>query len=278
MTIETEQYFRLLNEETKEQTYELKFNNVDSNRIVPIEVTGWVIRGLHRWVKSYNEKIIPNMGDDPRAEELKSYIRNLDYIASGLAPENKTTNGESFVRASNSFLRPNKVLTHNQALFTLLGLNVVELDYSLAELPTLNGTCPIGKNLLLENNLWSTPQNFELKSCAYFDKVTITSENLIKFATEDNNFFSDNWKKNELFKDAKALVPLSSAKTRPSTDYKRILVNELYEECVALSEAKNWTKESRANWIATEMRKRPEIESKFELEEINIYRNYLKGK
>jgi hypothetical protein len=259
--------------------YELRFHEVDINRVVSKEVTGSVIWNIDRWLKSYKEKILPNLShiekESLKYKELSEYIGDLEYKRGALIPENKSIEGESHIKQNYSLLKSNKVLTHNQALFTLLGLNAIELDWSLSELQDFNSTRPIGKNKILEHILWDTPQNFELKSCAYFDNGLITSENLIKFATQDNNFFSNNWRKNKFFEYTKDVVSERPENTRQLTEDKKILVNELDIECK--SKNKNWSKEARASWIAQQMKERPEIDSKLELTEENIYRNYLKS-
>jgi len=258
--------------------YELRFHKVDVNRVVDKSITGFVIYDIDRWIKSYNEKILPNFSyineDAPKNKALKAYIRSLEHNRGALIPENISSMAvESYIKRNYSLLKPNKVLTYNQALFTILGLNIVELDYSLRELPVLNGARPEGSNKILENAFWGTPQNFELKSCAYFDNGLITSEDLIKFATEDNDFFSDNWRKNKFFEYTKDVVSERPENTRQLTEDKKILVNELDIECK--SKHKNWNKEARASWIAQQMKERPEIDSKLELSERNILRNYL---
>jgi len=257
--------------------YELLFHEVDINRVVPKEVTGDVMYSLYKWLKSYKEKIIPNLSyieeESLKYKELSEYIGNLESKRVALIPENRSIRGDSPIKQNYSLLRPNKVLTHNQALFTLLGLNTIELDWSLSELQDLNSTRPMGKNKILEHILWDTPQNFELKSCAYFDNGLITSEDLIKFATQDNSFFSNNWQKNKFFEYTKDVVSERPENTRQLTEDKKILVNELDIECK--SKHKNWNKEARASWIAQQMKERPKIDSKLELSEGNIYRNYL---
>jgi hypothetical protein len=265
--------------------YELRFHEVDINRVVSKEVTGSVIWNIDRWLKSYKENILPNLSyineDSPKNKALKTYIDNLKWMRESLIPENTSSVGmESTVRRNYSFLKPNKVLTYNQALFTLLGLNAITLDndHYLVRLQTLNGINPVYQSeyhLILEGILWGTPQNFELKSCAYFSNGVITSEDLIKFATEDNDFFSDNWRKNKFFEYTKDVVSERPENTRQLTEDKKILVNELDIECK--SKYKNWSKEARASWIAQQMKERPEIDSKLELTEENIYRNYLKS-
>ena len=258
--------------------YELRFHEVAINRVVSKEVTGSVIWNIDRWLKSYKGKILPNLShiekESLKYKELSEYIRDLEYKRGALIPENRSIEGESLTKQNYSLLKSNKVLTHNQALFTLLGLNTIELDWSLSELQDLNSTRPMGENKILEHVLWDTPQNFELKSCAYFDNGLITSEKLIKFATQDNNFFSYNWQKNKHLKDANDVSELPKNTKSPLTKSKERLVNELDIEC--RSKNPNWGIGARASWIGQQMKERPEIDSKLELSAKNIERHYFK--
>ena len=254
--------------------YELRFHEVDINRVVSKEVTGSVIWNIDRWLKSYKGKILPNLShiekESLKYKELSEYIRDLEYKRGALIPENRSIEGESLTKQNYSLLKSNKVLTHNQALFTLLGLNAIELDWSLSELQDFNSTRPIGKNKILEHVLWDTPQNFELKSCAYFDNGLITSENLIKFATQDNNFFSNNWQKNKYLKDTKDVSELSRNK-KLSTINQEVLVNELQEECRLKNP--NLLKKQIAHCVKTQLKERHGITH---LSEGAILRWYLK--
>ena len=251
--------------------YELRFHEVDINRVVLMEVTGSVIWIIDGWLKSYKEKILPALEkESTKYKELNDYIQDFRYKREALIPENSLVFGVSHVRQNYSFLRPNKVLTHNQALFTLLGLNAIELDWSLFKLQNLNSTRPLGENKLLEHLLWETPQNFELKSCVYFNNGLITSENLIKFATEDNNFFSDNWQKNKHLKDANDISKQPRNKTE-ATINQEVLVNELHDEC----RLKNpiFLKKQIAHCVKTQLKERHGITH---LSEGAILRWYLK--
>jgi len=266
--------WEVVDEDTNELLYKLRFDNVDINRVVHMKTTTMVMYSLHKWIKSYNEKILPNLSyieeSGKKNTELKSYVRNLEYISTGLIPENSSIQGVSFVKQNYSYLKPNKVLTHNQALFTLLGLNTVELDFSLAELPTLNDVRPAGNNKILENILWETYQNFELKSCAYFDNGKITSENLIKFATEDNDFFSSNWEQNKLLKKVKSVLKGSQNKRQKTID-QEVLISELIHECSANEKHKKWKKGAIASWVSEKLLKEHQIA----LSEDTILRHYM---
>jgi hypothetical protein len=248
--------------------YELRFHKVDVNRVVDKSITGFVIYNIDRTIKSYKETILPRLSyinkDAPKNKALKASIDNLEWVRSSLIPENTSVVVmESTVKRNYSLLKPNKVLTYNQALFTLLGLNVITLDNDLflVKLQTLNGIRPVYQeepNLLIDGILWDTPQNFELKSCAYFNNGLITSEGLIKFATQDNHFFSDNWRKNKFLEDAKDVLERPRNK-RQSTIDKEILIIELLQECESIKENKGWKKGSKASWVSEQLLKRHKI-------------------
>jgi hypothetical protein len=197
-------------------------------------------------------------------------------VRSFLIPENISTVGkETTVKRNYSLLKPNKVLTHNQALFLLLGLNALELDNNnfLAKLRILNGIRPVYEeepDYILEDILWDTPQNFELKSCAYFDNGLITSEHLIEFASEDNNFFSDNWKKNKHLKDANDVSKQPRNKTE-ATINQEALIDELHDKCRLKNPS--YLKKEIAYWVKTQLKERHGITH---LTEAAIIRWYLK--
>jgi hypothetical protein len=129
---------------------------------------------------------------------------------------------------------------------------------------------PKGDHTILEGILWQTSRNFELRSCAYFDNGKITSENLIKFATEDNNFFSVNWKGNKHLQEAKDVSKLPKNE-REATKAKRAMVEALVQECKSIEKHQRWNKGAIASWVSEKLLEQYEIN----LSENAISRHYM---
>ena len=91
---------------------------------------------------------------------------------------------QHFVKQNYKLLEPNKLLTYNEALFLLLGLNAIALGKEIKDFPVLDGDIP---NEPIERVFCETPQNQALKTSAFFKDGKITSENLVKLA-EENGF------------------------------------------------------------------------------------------
>jgi len=259
--------------------YELLFNKVDINRVVPKEITGYVIEDIMRQVDFFNENTLPRLLEknglnDSSYITLKAYIDSLGWLCrNGLIPESRA-NKDATVRRNYSLLRPNKVLTHNQALFTLLGLNTLRLDESLHRMETLNSSRPKGQHMglsLLEDAIWDTPQNFELRSCSYFENGKITSEKLEIFATKDNDFFSNNWKMNKHLQEVND-VSILTQNHRPTTIKKKQCIKELLEELDSNDANKALQKKQKAYWLKKQLEERFGIKDTEE----NLKRHYIR--
>jgi hypothetical protein len=190
MTIKKDWKFERRNIETKEITCEVLFRIVDDNRKVSVETTGLIICEIKKWIQGYNEKIIPNLDKDNKKcyQTTKDFVNKWEYRLSGLIAENQPITGHSFseqyyVKQNYKLLEPNQLLTYNQALFLLLGLNAIELDHSLRDFPVLDGARPSGDFNTFNFIFWDTPQNQALKTTAYINNGKITSEDLLKIAT-----------------------------------------------------------------------------------------------
>jgi hypothetical protein len=253
-------------ENTLDNEERILFFNVDKNRVVPKEVTSHVVLEVLKQVSFYSENTLPCIKDsnpnDSRYMTMKAYIDNLRWLCrNGLIPESRA-NENTTVRRNYSFLRPNKVLTHNQALFTLLGLNTLRLDQSLHGMETLNSSKPKGQHMglsLLEDAIWDTPQNFELRSCSYFENGKITSEKLEIFATKDNIFFSDNWKMNKHLQEVNGGSILTQ-NYRPKTEKKKKCIEVLEEEWNYNDNNKGSMKKEKVYWVKEQLKERHGIE------------------
>jgi len=150
---------------------------------IDINITDKVISEIKKWIKVYNDNLIPKLDDrTDKSQQIKNYINNWERTVESLVITSKNR------ERNNKFLKTGNLLTHNQALFLLLGLNALELDYSLANITTLNGAKPKG---IIETILWETPQNQALKISNFVVNGKITSENLLIFADE-NDFLAKN--------------------------------------------------------------------------------------
>lgn len=157
------------------------FNCIADDRKVDINTTGDIVCRIKRWIDFFSK----NKGEYFQKWDkiFKSHL-----IADGINP--RIENGQHYVKLNYQLLDKGKLLTHNQALFLLLGLNAYELGKGIKEkdLASLNyaeepTAAPI------ESLLWNTLQNQALLTSSYFrGDGKITSENLNKLA-KDNNFF-----------------------------------------------------------------------------------------
>ncbi|SFV79716.1 hypothetical protein MNB_SUP05-11-302 [hydrothermal vent metagenome] len=221
-----------------DETIEIKFQHSeqDHNRLVHFYETGWLIVRITNWVKLYQESIIPNFEqvelptnkNVARLDEMKAYVSAWDDRLPKLIPENNTlieVHDLYFVYKNYILLEPNKALTYNQALFILLGLNAHELDFSCIDLPVLDDR-PTGELSIIENVLWNTTQNQELRQSAYVQNGKITSENLQKLAETNDFFQKDTW----AFQD---LNQLDKLKAKPRKESKKKLSNRKIIETIA---------------------------------------------
>ena len=192
MIIEKDWFFQLRDKDTKEITCKVLFRTVDNSRKVDINTTGLLICEIKRWIKIYEEIMIPNFNkNDNKYREIIDSVSYWKVYKDYLIPENRTPfkddfTKQHFVKLNYKLLEPNKLLTYNQALFLLLGLDSTELDHSMRDFPVLDGARPID---VFEFIFWNTEQNQILKTSSYLQNNKITSEDLIKLADE-NNFFT----------------------------------------------------------------------------------------
>ncbi len=223
MTIKKDWYFRLVQGKTRtvnskgenklidttnKITCEVLFRFINDNRKVNVNTTGIIICKIKERLKAYRERIIPNILEptNPKLEEEKNriyrdtitWVNKWEDWKNALIPENRGTIGGvnldldcfHFVKLNDELLNPNKLLTHNQALFLLLGLNAIALENELADFPTFTDTRPKGRYAQFDFIFWDTPQNKALQQSAFFrDDGKITSENLLKLA-EEYGFFT----------------------------------------------------------------------------------------
>jgi len=158
--------------------YEHLFEYVDDNRKVDINTTGAFICKIKKWLNFFSKN---------KSKYLQDWNNYFKYhlIADGINPH--IDEGQYYVKQNYQLLKPNRILTYNQALFLLLGLNAHELGRAIKDFPVLNGDEPIAKPFELE--FWRTKQNQELKQSSFIVDGKITSENLKELA-DDNGFFT----------------------------------------------------------------------------------------
>ena len=158
--------------------YEYLFEYVDDNRKVDINTTGAFICKIKKWLNFFSKN---------KSKYLQDWNNYFKYhlIADGINPH--IDEGQYYVKQNYQLLKPNRILTYNQALFLLLGLNAHELGRAIKDFPVLNGDEPIAKPFELE--FWRTKQNQELKQSSFIVDGKITSENLKELA-DDNGFFT----------------------------------------------------------------------------------------
>lgn len=202
-----------LSDATNEVLDKIYFRVIDDNRKVNVGTTALLIYEINKWLKSYKEKIIPNILEptNPSLEKEKNkiyrdtiaWVEKWEHWKEALIPENRGVIGGvdlevdrfHFVKLNDKLLDPNKSLTYNQALFLLLGLNTIALDNELADFPeyaTFTGTRPTGRYSQFDFIFWDTPQNQALRTSAFVVDGKITSEKLKKLA-DDNDFFTNQY-------------------------------------------------------------------------------------
>jgi hypothetical protein len=178
----------------------IRVKHVEDDRLVSMEYTAYLVTKIKFWIMTYENILIPETKNLDKLIKLEDHLSRWKKITNKLIPEitreHPRISREYFVYKNYMLLEPNKALTYNQALFILLGLNAHELDYSCYDLPVLdvkprpsaNHTLAYGS---IEDILWATHENQELKQSAYVQNGKITSENLKKLA-KVNGFFNDN--------------------------------------------------------------------------------------
>jgi len=191
MIIEKDWFFKLRDKKTNKTTCRVLFRVVDSNRKVNINTTGILVCEIKRWIKIYKEKIIPGLDKNQKKyKETKDNVSYWDIYKDYLIPENRSPYKEDFtkqhfVKLNYKLLEPDKLLTYNQGLFLLLGLDSTELDHSMRDFPVLDGARPANA---FEFIFWNTEQNQMLKTSNYVKNRKITSKDLIKLADKYDFF------------------------------------------------------------------------------------------
>jgi len=191
-------------------TCEVVFRTLNTDRKVNYNTTGLIICEIKRWIKIYTKDVPPDTEKTtylPNSKKAKEYIDKWIHWESALIPENSAINEigfavdftkQHFVRLNDKLLEPNKLLSYNQALFLLLGLNAIELGKQIRNFPLLDGDKP---NEPIEGFFWETLQNHALKSSPFVVNGKITSEDLITLA-ETNGFFRKPLQNRNIPKDA----------------------------------------------------------------------------
>jgi hypothetical protein len=199
MIIKKDWYLRLTNKRTN-KICKVLIRVIDDSRKVNIETTGSLICEIKDWIKVYSKKIPSDTQEQQHfqnQEYAKKYLNKWEYWLYFLIPENRATTEDELsndytkqqiVQLNYKLLDSNKLLTYNQALFLLLGLNAVELGNNITNFPSLDGEMPRITRNPIEYYFWSTKQNQELKTSAYVQNGKITSEDLEKLANEYNFF------------------------------------------------------------------------------------------
>jgi len=158
-----------------------KFECVDTNRKVDIDITGEVVCKIKHWIDFFSKN---------KGEYFQKWdkIFRFHLIADGINPH--IENGQHYVKLNYQFLNDKKLLTHNKALFLLLGLDAYELGRGIKERDLQPLNCEEDPTLPIESTLWNTAQNQALLTSSYFrDDGKITSKKLKKLAN-DYGFFT----------------------------------------------------------------------------------------
>jgi len=199
MIIKNNYELELINKRTG-KSCKVLFKVIDDRRKVSIETTGSLICEIKEKIKLYSKKVPPDTKDQKyfqNEEYAKQYLNKWEYWSIFLIPENRVSakdklnndcTKQEIVKLNYKLLEPNKLLTYNQALFLLLGLNAIELGNNITNFPVLDGEIPNIPGSPIEYYFWSTKQNQELKTSAYVKNRKITSEDLIKLA-DKHDFF-----------------------------------------------------------------------------------------
>lgn len=188
---------KILTNGTGKITCEVPFKVVDDSRKVDIYTTVKLICEIKHWIKVLSETTPKRNKKGFLNNELARLpINKWEHWLGYLIPENRALSEidftadfkkQHFVKLNYKLLEDNNLLSYNQALFLLLGLNAIELDDNITDFPVLNGTRP---SKPIESYFWYTDQNQALKHSAFVVDGKITSENLVILATKENNFFT----------------------------------------------------------------------------------------
>ncbi len=157
------------------------FEYIDNDRKVDINTTGELICKIKRWLNFFSKN------KSKYLQDWNNYL-NFYLIADGINPH--IDKGQYYVKKNYKLLEDNKLLTYNEALFLLLGLNAHELGRKIIDFPVLDGDEPIAKPFEME--FWRTPQNQALRASAFVVDGKITSKNLKLLADADaDGFFTE---------------------------------------------------------------------------------------
>jgi len=198
MIIKKDYELELINKKTGESCRVL-FKAIDDRRKVSIETTGTLICEIRDQIKLHSKRVMSYTEEEysQDKEYFKQYLNKWEYWLIFLIPENRLISAneqnenytkQQIVKLNYRLLEHNKLLTYNQALFLLLGLNAIELGNNITNFPSMDGEIPDIPGNPIEYYFWSTKQNQELKTSAYVENGKITSEDLIKLA-EEHGFF-----------------------------------------------------------------------------------------
>ncbi len=162
--------------------FEHIFEYFDDNRKVDINTTGDIICRIKKRLDFYSNST---------NENIKKYLFYWNnwlriIVPDGINPH--IDKGQYFVNKNYQLLEDNNLLTHNKALFLLLGLNAFEIGKRIKNFPELN--CEQEPFHFPELELWRTEQNQALLTSSFFEADgKITSEKL-KLLAKKNNFFT----------------------------------------------------------------------------------------
>ena len=198
MIIKNNYELELINKRTG-KSCKVLFKVIDDRRKVSIETTGALICEIRDQIKLHSERVMSYTEEEysQDKEYFKQYLNKWEYWLIFLIPENRLISAneqnenytkQQIVKLNYRLLEHNKLLTYNQALFLLLGLNAIELGNNITNFPSMDGEIPDIPGSPIEYYFWSTKQNQELKTSAYVENGKITSEDLIKLA-EEHGFF-----------------------------------------------------------------------------------------
>jgi len=198
MIIKKDYELELINKKTGGSCRVL-FKVIDDRRKVSIETTGTLICEIREQIKLHSKRVMSYTEEEysQDKEYFKQYLNKWEYWLIFLIPENQLISAneqsenytkQQIVKLNYRLLEHNKLLTYNQALFLLLGLNAIELGNNITNFPSMDGEIPDIPGNPIEYYFWSTKQNQELKTSAYVENGKITSEDLIKLA-EEHGFF-----------------------------------------------------------------------------------------
>lgn len=226
------------------------FNCIADDRKVDINTTGDIVCRIKRWIDFFSKN---------KGEYFQKWdkIFKFHLIADGINPH--IENGQHYVKLNYQLLDDGKLLTHNQALFLLLGLNAYELGKRIKEKDLVSLNCAEEPTAApVESLLWNTAQNQALLTSSYFrGNGKITSENLKKLANS-YNFFTNQYEspKNDNL----------ATKKRQSTIDQQNHINEIAKNIML--KYKNSTKTSLSEDVAEALEN--------SLKPATIFKDYLK--